>query len=171
MKAIEEARKYLGKQETMGPNDGPLLRTIRDSILYSGAPACSWCALFVSWCIARAYLPEAHSAKERRAALRDTIGFTKPFYLESCQDWYTQGKALKCVDAKPAAGDLFLLLDKSRKAHHIGFVTEVLPEGEFRTVEGNTNEGGSDNGDGVYERVRNAADSVAFFHLPQEFRA
>ena len=110
------------------------------------------------------------SAVERRAALREAIGFTKPFYLESCHDWYTQGKALGLVDKKPQAGDLFLLLNKNKQTHHIGFVTEALPESEFRTIEGNTNTGGSDNGDGVYERVRNVADSV-FFHLPAEFKA
>lgn len=170
MKAIDEAKLYLGKQETLGPNDGPLLRTIREALLYAGAPACSWCALFTSWCIIRAHIPEAHSAKERRAALRKAIGFTKPFYLESCQDWYTQGKSLGLVDKKPATGDVFLLLDKTGHAHHTGFVTEVLPEGEVRTIEGNTNTGGSDNGDGVYERTRNVAGRMVFFHLPEEFR-
>lgn len=170
MKSIDEAKLYVGKQETLGPNDGPLLRTMRSSLLYPGAPACSWCALFVTWCLTRAHMPETHSAKERRAALREAIGFTKPFYLESCHDWYTQGKALGLVDKKPQAGDLFLLLNKDKRAHHIGFVTEALPESEFRTIEGNTNTGGSDNGDGVYERTRNVADAV-FFHLPAEFKA
>lgn len=170
MKSIDEARLYLGKQETLGPNDGPLLRTMRESLLYAGSPACSWCALFVSWCLTRAYVPETRSAKELRASLREVIGFSKPFYLESCHDWYTQGKALGLVDKKPQAGDLFLLLNKDKRAHHIGFVTEVLPEGEFGTIEGNANTGGSNNGDGVYERTRNVADAV-FFHLPAEFLA
>jgi hypothetical protein len=170
MKSIDEAKLYLGKQETLGPNDGPLLRTMRESLLYAGSPACSWCALFVSWCLTRAYVPETRSAKELRASLREAIGFSKPFYLESCHDWYTQGKALGLVDKKPQAGDLFLLLSKDKRAHHIGFVTEVLPEGEFGTIEGNANTGGSNNGDGVYERTRNVADAV-FFHLPAEFLA
>lgn len=170
MRAIEEARKHLGKQETLGPNDGPLLRIIRDGLLYPGAPACSWCALYVSWCLTQAYMPEAKTAKDRRTVLRKALGFSSPFYLESCQDWYIQGGLLKAIFPTPQAGDIFLLLNKKGRAHHTGFVSEVLPEGEFRTVEGNTNTGGSDNGDGVYERARRVADRAVFFRPPESLK-
>jgi hypothetical protein len=35
------AAQYLGVQETTGPNDGHVLKTIRETLLYPGAPTCS----------------------------------------------------------------------------------------------------------------------------------
>ena len=72
---------------------------------------------------------------------------------------------------QPEAGDLFVLLDSRGMAHHIGFVT-IPPDviGDFGTIEGNTNAGGSVNGDGVYCRTRRATGSVRFIRLPKELK-
>jgi peptidoglycan hydrolase-like protein with peptidoglycan-binding domain len=51
-------------------------------------------------------------------------------------------------------GDIFLLQKSSNDWIHTGIVT-VVGTDTFETIEGNTNEGGSNNGNGVYKRIRN----------------
>jgi len=51
-------------------------------------------------------------------------------------------------------GDIFLLQKTPNDWHHTGLIISV-GAGTFETIEGNTNEGGSSNGNGVYKRVRN----------------
>lgn len=55
-------------------------------------------------------------------------------------------------------GDIFLLQQSSHDWHHTGIIISV-GNGTFETIEGNTNEGGSSNGNGVYRRVRSFAAS------------
>jgi peptidoglycan hydrolase-like protein with peptidoglycan-binding domain len=50
-------------------------------------------------------------------------------------------------------GDIFLLQRTPFDWHHTGIIISVGAE-TFETIEGNTNEGGSPNGNGVYRRVR-----------------
>lgn len=55
----------------------------------------------------------------------------------------------------PEVGDVFLLHYPSlNRFAHTGLVTEVLPDGRIRTLEGNTNDGGSREGWGVFRRTR-----------------
>ena len=51
-------------------------------------------------------------------------------------------------------GDIFLLQKTPNDWHHTGIILSVAAE-TFETIEGNTNEGGSSNGNGVYKRIRN----------------
>lgn len=51
-------------------------------------------------------------------------------------------------------GDIFLLQKTPNDWHHTGIILSIGTE-TFETIEGNTNEGGSSNGNGVYKRVRN----------------
>lgn len=173
MKSLDLARQYLGKQETAGPNDGPILRTIRDAMLYPGAPPCSWCALFVAWVLARAYLPIDTPSRLYRHELSALLGFVRPWYIESTRDWLANASDLGMIVPAPEPGDLFILLDAQGNAHHIGFVVSdgSAQSGDFRTLEGNTNEGGSANGDGVYTRTRKHGPSVAFVRLPAGLKA
>lgn len=53
-----------------------------------------------------------------------------------------------------APGDIFLLQKTPNDWHHTGIIIGVGAE-TFETIEGNTNVGGSSNGNGVYKRIRN----------------
>lgn len=176
MKSVDLARQYIGKQETTGTNDGPILREIRSAMLYTGAPPCSWCALFVGWILSRAYLPADTPRHLYKHELSEVLGFLRPWYIESTRDWYHSANDLGMIVSDPEPGDLFILLDAQRNPHHIGFVTaDDLAARDlslsFGTIEGNTNDVGSVNGDGVYERIRKKGPSVAFVGLPAALKA
>ncbi len=94
-----------------------------------------WCSIFVC-------------AMFRRAA--DQLGIKNPVPLTAgC--WNIDQRSPARVKSKvPTPGAIFLT--KGRK--HTGLVVEVLPGEWLRTVEGNTDPGGSREGDGVYDRKR-----------------
>lgn len=94
-----------------------------------------WCCTFVC-------------AMFRRAA--DQLGIRNPAPLTAgC--WNIDQRSPARVKTKvPTPGAIFLL-----KGHrHTGLVVDVLPGEWLRTIEGNTNDGGSPEGDGVYDRRR-----------------
>jgi hypothetical protein len=94
-----------------------------------------WCAIFVC-------------AMFRRAA--DQLGIRCPVPLTAgC--WTLDERSPKTVRTTEATpGAIFLL-----KGHrHTGIVVEALGGELLRTVEGNTDPGGSREGDGVYDRTR-----------------
>lgn len=171
MKSLDMAAQYLGAQETEGPNNGPVLAAIRDAMLYPGAPPCSWCALFVSWVLCRCYAPADLSKKAYRGWLRNALGFDNDWIPESCQAWWEGSMRQRLIMDHPQPGDLFILLNSERHAHHMGIVEHGLPENEFQSIEGNTNAGGSVNGDGVYRRTRTASERTVFVRLPEPLRA
>jgi hypothetical protein len=166
MSPLDLAAHYVGKQETFGPNDGPILRTIRADLNLPESPA-SWCASFVGWILAKSFAPPGTPLK---AWLRDQLGFDSPFYVDSCRDWLTQAMRSGMSGHKPEAGDLFILINEHGIAHHMGFVADPVALDGFGTIEGNTNEGGSANGDGVYRRARPMRTSVRFIRLPDSLR-
>lgn len=162
MKSLDLTRGYIGKQETT-QNRGPVIDAIADALNVPRGN--SWCGQFVAWILMRAYCKD-------KTDLRKRLGFTSPWFCDSTKDWKAQATRLGMLTATPEAGDVFILLDGNREAHHIGFV--VAPPdatGRFQTVEGNTNAGGSVNGDGVYNRTRTANGSVIFIALPKELKA
>ena len=178
MKSLDIAAQYLGVQETEGSNDGPVLTAIRACLMPAGTPPCSWCALFVAWALCRAYGPV--SQIDYRRWLREALDFegpggipskAAPWYVESCQSWWEYAMATRIIVDHPQPGDLFILLNADRHAHHMGFVTATNPESEFETIEGNTNQGGSVNGDGVYRRTRTAGPRTVFVRIPETLRA
>lgn len=62
----------------------------------------------------------------------------------------------------PKPGDVFLLLRAADDAIHTGFVTAVnAATGQFRTIEGNTNAGGSRDGYAVMRRERGGSGDSA----------
>ena len=164
-KSIQIARVYLGKQEIFGANEGPVIGIMK-AFLNVHERGISWCAIFVGWILCRAY------ALKDKTALRVALGFDSPFFVDSTRDWMAQAKREKMMTDDPEPGDLFVLLNGSGQAHHIGFVaSEPDEDGRFRTIEGNTNEGGSPNGDGVYERERNSRSGVVFIRIPERLKA
>lgn len=59
----------------------------------------------------------------------------------------------------PKAGDLFWVYgfvpaENRNRVHHVGYVEKVLSGNRVQTIEGNTNNSGSSQGDGVYRLVR-----------------
>ena len=177
MNIIEYAKQFVGKQETAGPNRGPLVDKWKGEV---GAglqtTPIPWCA-----CFGFAMLLELN--KLNKVSLATLLGFTHgTWFPESTQSWLDQAKAAGLITQHPRFGDAFLLLKPdlvkggfTQTPHHFGFFAgPALPgTGElFDTVEGNTVPGiiggaVSREGDGVYARSRhNTPGAFAFISLP-----
>lgn len=145
---IAEARRYLNVvEEPKNSNRGVCIDYwIREAGL-DPAGAFPWCAAFVgqmgrqavgaSWPVPRTAGVAAIAAWAATKGLVSNVG---------------------------AGGDLFLLWSEQLKRFaHIGIVTDYnVTTGEYKTIEGNTNGGGSREGFGVFARVRRADGKTKF---------
>ncbi len=147
-KTLELAATQIGVREH-GRNRGPEIDGYCHEIGHDPAKADPWCAIFVS-------------AMVKRAA--DSLGVQMPFHpTAGCFTLDEQAPAYM-RSSVPAAGVIFLLNGHK----HTGFVESVLPDGSCATIEGNTNPGGSVDGDGVYRRTRKRAELLCFVDLNRE---
>lgn len=133
---LAQALSQVGVRE-VGVNRGERVDAyLRKTGVPLGQP---WCAAFVWWCFVRTY-----------ESLEGTPPIPRTARCETLRLWAKrQGK----LHSTPRRGDLFLILNASGKATHTGFVLATADR-LFTTVEGNTNSGGSREGDGVYKRTR-----------------
>lgn len=100
----------------------------------------AWCAMFVSWVGAHAgvSLPRINSFR----------GFSG---VVSARSFARKNNLLTKT---PRAGSVFLIIGRNGKGH-TGLVESInWARRTITTIEGNTNAGGSRNGDGVYRRTR-----------------
>lgn len=129
------ARGYDWVREVGGNNKGEVVEHILRSVgLKPGQP---WCAAFVS--------------------MVGRVAFGDDWPLPNVGGCYTLGEAAakkEILYKFPAPGAVFLLWSQSKgRFHHTGFVDKSSRNGWW-TVEGNTNEEGSVDGDGVERKVR-----------------
>lgn len=157
--ALGVAVAEVGVREQGGANRGPQVRKYLadcDPPLPEGNP---WCAAFVQYCA-------DHAA--RTAEVPNPLDDVKlEAFVQSYFDWASAGgKLVTASQAKP--GDLVLFNFGGARWDHIGFVLQppIAKDGGWkpmRTVEGNTNDGGSREGDGVYVRAREVRDHTTIF--------
>lgn len=126
----------VGTREATGNNDGARVENyLSVSGLREGYP---WCASFVAW-----------NFKQ--------VGIDAPRSAYS-PDWFISNvvykKTWQKVDYKSKKGQVFGLWYESKKRiAHVGFI-DGEDKNNYYTVEGNTNEAGSREGDGVYRKMR-----------------
>lgn len=143
-------------------NTGRMVETFQRSV--GIPPGSAWCAAFVYWAIAEV-------AKKNGLS---EVPFLRHGYCPTIHSW---AKNEGLVVTTPQRGDAFLRMvdyPDGRFASHIGLVTGV--EGNrFTTIEGNTNAGLSNEGDGVYDRSRPINNDYVFIRwsrlLPDEAEA
>jgi hypothetical protein len=128
---VRIASTLLETKEDWGPNSGPLVDKILASV--GLAPGHPWCAAFNYYVF-------------REAGLSDRVPRTG-----WSPDWVS-GERKPTDKAEPA--DIFgIYFSKLRRVAHTGIIEE--PKSKYCiTIEGNTNDGGSRDGDGVYRRRR-----------------
>lgn len=114
-----------------------------------GAPGQPWCAYLVAFVLDIAF--------EGKSPLPRTGSCDVLLETATRHGWLVPD---------PEAGDVFLVLKTPTDAVHTGFVTEVLGDGTVRTLEGNTNDDGSRDGYGVFERVR-PLHTLSYIHYPR----
>ena len=125
-----------------------------------GGTYAHWCATFVSWCAEQAGIPS--SILNRSTAAGHSASYFNIYF-------YAGGSTLNAssdnnyhflgYNYTPKKGDLFY----TRSWSHVGLVVAV--NGNYvTTVEGNTNDGGSADGLGVFRRTRAISD--LYFGVP-----
>lgn len=107
-----------------------------------------WCAMFISWC-----------ANEVGG-----LGTIVPKYASTFAGLTWFRKKNQTGNWPPRAGDIFMMREYNPGAWnadaggyatiHTGIVEKYLGNGRFQTIEGNTNPGGSAQGNGVYRLIR-----------------
>jgi hypothetical protein len=115
-----------------------------------GTNGVSWCAQFVSWATFASGIPYTVIPKHQ--------------YTPTGWNWFT---ARDRDVSSPRAGDIFYVYgyvpsEKRSRVHHVGVVERVLSEGRIQTIEGNTNQSGSSQGNGVYRNVRIVTPQLKF---------
>lgn len=144
-KVVDLALSQVGVREH-GRNRGPEIDGYCRDIGHDPAAADPWCAIFVS-------------AMAKRAA--DALGVPVPIHLTAGVFTLDEKAPPAMHTLHPIAGSIFI---KAGHAH-TGFVTAVDLDGTIHTVEGNTNPGGSSDGDGVYQRTRRRSELMVFIDL------
>lgn len=126
----------VGVREATGHNDGARVEIYLKSVnLPKGNP---WCAAFVSYCLS------ANNIKNPRSGWA-------PAYFTTTSTIWTRGAE---DNQQPLPGDLFGIYFRNKgRIAHVGFVHKYGDTYTI-TVEGNTNEAGSREGDGVYRKRR-----------------
>ena len=127
----------IGVREKTGHNDGVMVETyLRYCSLGKGNP---WCASFVCWTYG-----QAHVMNPRSGYCPDLFSAKKVIYR----------RGSKINKEPPQHGDVWgLYFPEKGRVAHVGFVDQ-WGEKYVTTVEGNTNEAGSREGDGVYRKRR-----------------
>lgn len=132
---VDLLHDQLHVRELTGKNDGVEVAMYLKSVgLGEGYP---WCAAFTTWGLNEFNIPNPQSAwSPAWARSKDII-------------WRPKGK-----QATVMPGDVFSIwFTRLNRVGHVGFVVSKT-NSHFITIEGNTNSGGSREGDGVYKRKR-----------------
>lgn len=129
--------REIGTREETGRNDG---KDVEKYLRYVGlGKGYAWCAAFVSWSLGEAGIKNPKSA------------WSPAMFPAGSVVWKRTWK----VSGTPSTGDVFGIYFASlKRIAHVGFI-DTWGEGDYAiTVEGNTNDAGSREGDGVYRKRR-----------------
>ena len=142
--ALSYARDFVGIREEPG-NRGPAVEYfLRQTGLGPGWP---WCAAFVNGVI-----DIACAVHNVRSPFEGTI---REAYVQDYVD-YARSRTWLVPFSRAYPGCLFALYSEEKRRYaHIGFVANVATtNGEYWTIEGNTNEDGDREGHSVLEKQR-----------------
>jgi hypothetical protein len=132
-----------GTHEESGPNVGTCAKYQK---VTGNDPGSSWCLSFIMWGLLQLL--------GTRAAVLDCIGKI----TGGCADLLAanEGRALMPIGTAPIEGDIGLVVRNSdNHAHHAFYIGSGPGEdGSYWTIEGNSNDTGGSNGDGVYTREK-----------------
>lgn len=136
-------KSQIGVREKTGNNDGAAVEVYLRTVGLDKGYA--WCAAFVKWCLVKGGVLQAAAINGMAASCQRKESLV--FYQNRWQE-------------QPLQADVFCLYYKSLgRIGHTGFFDGWANRsmGTYYAVEGNTNGGGSRDGDGVYRRIRQVA--------------
>lgn len=155
-KALDVAIGELGTMEVpAGSNSGPRVNQYLASV--GLGPGFAWCAAFVYWCASQAAaganpLPRTGGVQKM---WRDGLSLGLPAL--------TTAEAL--AQPNRIAPGMAFFITHGAGTGHTGFVEGLLPDGRLMTVEGNTNDGASREGVGVFRLQRRTIGSISLGFL------
>ncbi|CAB4163608.1 CHAP domain containing protein [uncultured Caudovirales phage] len=144
---IEKATAEIGVREER-PNGGKRVDQYQAASWLAPKHWGPWCATFVCWVIREVMkdLGMKDTATFSRPQTAAAFGFERWSRAQGSETW-TKNNPGRDIEA----GDIIIF-----GFSHIGFATSAPDRnGNFQTVEGNTNGEGSREGDGVYAKRRN----------------
>lgn len=129
--------KEIGVRERTGNNDGQRVEEyLRSCNLKKGNP---WCAAFVTWTF-------------KQAKVDAIVSAYSPSWFPNKSTIYTKGVK---GNKTPQKADVFgIYFSNKGRIAHVGFIDVWEDNSYCITVEGNTNDEGSREGDGVYRKRR-----------------
>jgi hypothetical protein len=136
-KTIQEIYlSQVGIREASGHNDGKAVEMYLHAVGLGKGYA--WCAAFVRW-------------SYDQAGIKTNINGAAASAFDKARAVYYRGKIIK----EPEPGDAFTLFYAALcRIGHTGFYHSRLNKSVYQSVEGNTNDAGSREGDGVYKKYR-----------------
>jgi len=149
---LEAAYESIGVTEVGGSNRGKDVESYLATVKFG--PGAAWCGAWyanrLSQCISitdmEQYMPISHYAY--------TPNYTKHEDAIIWKSW-TREKFTYSKHRPPRSGDAFLLWNKRlNRIAHVGMIDYWSPGTRLVTIEGNTNDEGSRDGDGVFVRYR-----------------
>lgn len=151
----EVALKEVGVKE-VGVNVGPRVNEYKACCKgLNPKVAWYWCAAFCCWCVKEAMRLDGRKFTFKPPTTAAAYGF---------DEWsLAQDDSTKTHRKHPCCEvGIFSL----KSASHCGIaISKPDKDGYFTTVEGNTNNGGSRNGDGVYRKRRHVSDVRDFIEF------
>lgn len=148
--SLEVALSQLGIRETKGqPNRGPEVDAYIRSVGLNPTGGHSWCQAFVYWCFDKA----ASTASVANPCVQ--TGGVLAHWAKSPRGNRVYAQAAFDDPSTVSPGAIFIV-DHGSGRGHTGLVLRISA-GEIDTIEGNTNERGSREGDGVYRKTRSLA--------------
>ena len=146
---VKVALTQEGVRETSGtPNRGPVVDQYIRSVGLDPAGGYSWCQAFVYW----SFEGGAHASGVADPACEPPV---LDHWARSPQANRIYAGAALDNPALVRPGSIFIV-DHGGGRGRAGLVTHIA-SGEIGTIEGNTNERGSREGDGVYQKTRSIA--------------
>ena len=152
---LEIAADQIGEREVpLGSNRGPMVDQYLQSVS-AGLLGNPWCMAFVYWCF-------------EQAAARQGVPNPAPKTASVWNAWdaaqtmpgveiVTAAEAVR--DSSKVVPGMVFFLDTGGRTGHTGFVSDIV-QGRLVTIEGNTNDGGSREGIGVFTRAGRRMDSI-----------
>lgn len=147
-RVLDIASSQIGVREH-GRNRGPEIDGYCRDIGHDPAKADPWCATFVCAMVKRAC---------------DALGLPVPIHLTAGVFTLDEQAPVYMRSSIPRAGCIFILNGHK----HTGIVVEDWTDALVQTIEGNTDPGGSSEGDGVYRRTRRRSELLCFIDLNRE---
>jgi hypothetical protein len=146
IRVLSLAATQIGVRETSHNRSREIDGYNRD-IGHDPTKADPWCAIFVCAMVKRAC---------------DALGLHVPIHLTAGVFTLDERAPPAMLQAHPEAGCIFILNGHK----HTGLVEGVIPDtGVLMTIEGNTNDAGSHEGDGVYRRKRKPTEICGYINL------